>query len=424
MRGKYLKRFSDKTLRERLEGRGAVLVQGPKWCGKSTTAEKAAKTVIYMQDPNTKEQNINLAKADPHYFLKGKTPLMIDEWQIIPFIWDAIRFEVDKRDKFGQFILTGSVTPISTDDITHSGIGRISKFTMRPMTLFESLDSTGEVSLKDLFDGKTNIKGKSEKTLQDLSFLLCRGGWPKAIGQKKNIALMQAQSYYEELLETDFKKVDGISRDKKRLELLLRSYARNISTQANLTTLKDDVKVNDSDSINEDTIASYISALEKLFVIENLEAWNPNLRSKTAIRTSNTRHFVDPSVATSALGITPDDLMNDLNTYGLLFEDMCIRDLRVYAETLGGNVYHFRDKNGLEADAVIHLRNGKYGLCEAKLFSNDNIDEGAENLLKLKSKIDTTKMKEPSFMMVITGGPYAYQREDGVLVVPLACLTA
>lgn len=419
---KYLPRIADKILEKKLKSKGAVLVQGPKWCGKSTTSERQAKSVVYMQDPATKEQNIMLAKANSNLFLEGKTPKLIDEWQIIPFIWDAIRFEVDQRDKFGQFILTGSATPVSTKDITHSGIGRITRMTMRPMSLYESKDSTGEVSLENLFKKRTQISGTSDKKLQDLAFLVCRGGWPKAVGQNKTVALQQAIDYYDELVNSDIYRVDNIKRDKVRTANLLRAYSRNIASQASIKTLKDDMIKNDVSTLDEDTISSYLSALKQLFVVEELSAWNPNLRSKTAIRETNTRHFVDPSIATSALGIGPKDLINDLRTFGLLFESMCIRDLRIYAEKIDGQVYHYRDKNGLEIDAVVHLRNGNYGLIEIKLFSEEYINEGAQNLLKLSSNIDESKMKKPSFLMVLTGTQYAYKRDDGVFVVPISCL--
>lgn len=418
----YFRRVADDILAFKLECKGAVLIQGPKWCGKSTTAAQHAGSIVYMQDTTTKQQNISLAKADPRYFLKGATPKLIDEWQTIAFIWDDIRFEVDRRDEFGQFILTGSVTPANLPEDAHSGVGRITKMTMRTMSLYESLDSTGEVSLGDLFNGVASIAGKNDKTLYDLAFILCRGGWPKAIKASPRVALQQAIDYYEGLLDTDFVQVDGVKRDKKRLELLLRSYSRHISTQAANTTIKADMQINDVSTLDESTIVSYIRALEKLFVVEELPAWNPNLRSKAAIRTSDTRHFVDPSIATAALSIGPDDLMNDLESFGLLFESMCIRDLRVYAEKLNGTVSHYRDSNGLEVDAVIYLRGGKYGLAEIKLFSQSNIDEEAKNLLTLSRNIDDTKMQKPSFLMVLTGTQTAYRRDDGVYVVPVACL--
>ncbi|WP_028263431.1 ATP-binding protein [Atopobium fossor] len=419
---KYMPRIADEVLKSRLEARGAVLVQGPKWCGKSTTAEQLAKSAVYMQNPSMREQNMMLAKADASRFLAGKTPKLIDEWQIIPFIWDAIRFEVDKRGEFGQFLLTGSVTPPSSDEITHSGTGRISCMTMHTMSLFESGDSSGEVSLKKLFDGLGEVRGTSDKSLEDLAFLTCRGGWPMSVGQKKNVALQQAIDYVESLLQSDYSKVDGISRDSGRMNRILKSYARNLGTQANYSTIKSDIVANEEDSISENTIASYLSVLNKLFVTEDLCAWNPNIRSKTAIRTSNTRHFTDPSIAAAALGLGPNDLMNDLKTFGFFFETLCVRDLRIYAQRLNGEVYHYRDKSGLESDAVVHLRDGRYGLVEVKLFSQEHIDEGASNLLTLQERIDTSRMKKASFLMVLTGTPYAYRREDGVIVAPLATL--
>jgi len=419
---KYLPRIVDKILKFKLESKGAVLIQGPKWCGKSTTALQQAKSVVYMQNTQMKKQNIELAKTDVELFLSGPTPKLIDEWQIIPFIWDSIRFEVDQRDAFGQFILTGSATPIDTSMITHSGIGRITRMTMRPMSLYESKDSNGEVSLKDLFEGGKRIASTSNVSVQDYAYLVCRGGWPKAIGVKKEIALQQAIDYYDELIYSDISKVDGINRNSNRAKLVLKSYARNSSQEASINTILNDIANNDDFSFSDVTLSSYINGFKKLFVIEDLPAWNPNLRSKTAIRSQEVRHFVDPSIATASLGIGPMDLMYDLKTFGFLFESMAIRDLRVYAESLNGSVYHYRDKNGLEVDAVIHLRNGDYGLVEVKLAADDLIEEGAKNLLNLSNLIDTTKMKNPSFLMVITATQYAYKRQDGVYIVPLACL--
>lgn len=419
---KYMPRIADKLLEERLESKGAVLVEGPKWCGKSTTAEQLAKSVVYMQNPATREQSIMLAKADPSKLLAGKAPRLIDEWQVVPSLWDAVRFEVDQRREFGQFVLTGSVTPPDTDEIMHSGTGRIGRFVMRPMTLYESGDSSGEVSLARLFDGNRAVAGASDKGLDEIAFLVCRGGWPQAVGRKEKVALRQAFDYVDGVLNTDFTKVDGSKKDPHRMARIMRSYARNAATQANYQTIKADIAANEADGISDDTVASYVAALEKLFVVEDLRAWNPNIRLKTAIRTSNTRHFVDPSLATAALGLGPGDLIDDLKLFGFLFESMCVRDLRVYAQLLDGDVYHYRDKSGLEADAVIHLRDGRYALIEAKLFSRDNIDEGAAHLLALQKKIDTDKMKKASFLMVVTGTPYAYTRDDGVIVAPLATL--
>ena len=422
MARKYMPRIADEVLANKLEAKGAVLLEGLKWCGKSTTAARMASSAIYMQDPSTREQNIMLARADAHRFLSGKTPLLIDEWQVVPFIWDAVRFEVDQRGEFGQFLLTGSVTPPDTDEITHSGTGRITRMIMRTMSLYESGDSSGEVSIERMFGESVDVSGSTTASLEDIAFLLCRGGWPEAIGRKPRIALQQAIDYYDDLVNTDFSKVDGVKREKHRMTRVLRSYARNTATQANYATIRSDMQANDSDTLSEDTVASYLSVLRSLFVVEDLPAWNPNLRSKTAIRTSDTRHFADPAIGTAALGMGPDDLMGDLKTFGLFFESMCIRDLRVYAQRLGGEVYHYRDKSGLEADAVIHLRDGRYGLVEAKLFSQEFIDEGASNLLKLAARIDTERMREPSFLLVVTGTPYAYRRDDGVVVAPLATL--
>lgn len=418
----YLPRIADKVLEHKLESKGAVLITGPKWCGKSTTALQQAKSSVFMQDPTMQKQNIMLAKADSHLFLSGDIPKLIDEWQIIPFIWDAIRFEVDQRDEFGQFILTGSSVPADDSMIQHSGIGRITRMVMRTMSLYESLDSKGTVSLADLFANKGDIQGISTLGLQDLAFLVCRGGWPKSVGLREDIALQQAIDYYDGLLYSDISRVDNVRRDAERMRLLLRSYARNIASQATIKTIKKDMLANDSSSLDEDTISSYIKALKKLYVVEDLPAWNPNLRSKAAIRTSDTRHFIDPSIACASLGIGPVDLLNDLKTFGLLFESLCIRDLRVYAEKLDGHVYHYRDSSGLEADAVIHLRNGDWAAVEVKLFDDDLIDQGAKNLIALRNKINTDVMKEPSFLMVLTGTPYAYKRPDGVYVVPITCL--
>lgn len=419
---KYYPRVADEVLRSKLEAKGAVLIEGPKWCGKSTTATRAARSAVYLQDPSTREQNMMLAKASPKRFLQGDAPKLIDEWQVVPSIWDAVRFEVDQRDEFGQFILTGSVTPPATDEIAHSGTGRITRMRMRPMTLFESGESSGEVSLAALFDGDHEVFGETSLSLEDLAFALCRGGWPKAIGCRESVALAQAVDYYDDLVSTDFSKIDGVRRSRERVSRFLRSYARHSATGATYTTIRADMLANETDSLSEDTISSYVDVMEKLFVIENLPSWHPNLRSKTAIRTSDTRHFVDPSIAAASLGLGPNDLMNDLRTYGLLFESLCVRDLRVYAQRLRGDVYHYRNKRGQEADAVLHLRDGRYALVEAKLFSQEHIDEGARSLLSIRDDIDEEKMGSPSFLMVVTGTPYAYRREDGVLVAPLGTL--
>lgn len=418
----YKKRIVDEVLQRKLKGKGAVLIEGPKWCGKTTTAEQISKSVLYMDMPANKEQNLMLADINPSLLLKGNTPRLIDEWQLAPKLWDAIRFEVDHRKDEGQFILTGSSVPANMAQITHTGTGRFSFLLMRPMTLFESLESTGNVSLKDLFDNK-EINGINKLSFEDIAYVCCRGGWPRSIDMEKDIALDQAIDYYDAVVKTDISRVDGVKRDSTRVRNLMRSYARNIGSQASIETIKNDMINNDSFALDTDTVFSYINALKKIFVIEESPAWNPNLRSKTAIRTSDTRYFIDPSIATASLGIGPEDLINDLNTFGLVFETLCVRDLRVYAESINGSVYHYRDSSSLECDAVIHLRNGSYGLVEIKLGGDKLIDEGAKNLIKMQNKIDTEKMKKPSFMMVLTAtGNYAYKRDDDVYVIPVGCL--
>lgn len=419
----YKKRIADELLKKKLKGKGAVLIQGPKWCGKTTTAEQISNSVLYMDNPEDKEQNISLADLQPSLLLIGATPRLIDEWQLAPKLWDAIRFEVDHRGEEGQFILTGSSVPANMDEVTHTGTGRFAWLTMRPMTLYESGESNGSISLLELFNNSTKLNGISELTLKDVAYLCCRGGWPRSIFMDKETALEQAYDYYNAVVNSDISRVDNINRDPERAKNLMRSYARNIGSQVSNKTIKDDMINNDLFSLDVDTVLSYINALKKLFVIEESPAWNPNLRSKTVIRTSKTRYFVDPSIAVAALGIGPNDLINDLNTFGLIFESLCIRDLRVYAESINGSVYHYRDASGLECDAVVHLRSGVYGLIEIKLGGDNLINEGVENLIKMKNKIDIEKMNNPAFLMVLTAtGKYAYQREDGVYIVPIGCL--
>ena len=420
---KYRNRVVDSILQEKLEGKGAVLIEGPKWCGKTTTAEQIAKSVLYMDDPQSKEQNVNMAALNPKRLLSGETPRLIDEWQIAPKLWDAIRFEVDHRDDLGQFVLTGSAVPPDTKEITHSGTGRFSWLMMRPMSLYESGESTGEVSLSRLFEGKGEVDGESKLDLERIAFLICRGGWPRSIDMRDKIALNQAIDYYDAVVHSDINRADGVEKNPERVKRLMRSLARNQGQQIANTAIAADIAVNDESTINQETVAGYISALKKIFVVEDMPAWNPNLRSKSAIRTSDTRYFVDASIAAAALGIGPNDLINDLNTMGFLFETMCVRDLRVYAEALGGSVYHFRNKAGLECDAVVHLRNGSYGLIEIKLGGERLIREGVETLTSLTESIDTSKMKEPAFRMILTAADqYAYRREDGICIVPVGCL--
>ena len=420
---KYRKRIADDILKRKLEGKGAVLIEGPKWCGKTTTAEQIAASVLYMDDPEKKAQNITMAELSPKRLLKGEAPRLIDEWQLAPKIWDAIRFEIDHGGELGRFILTGSAVPADTRDISHSGTGRFAWLTMRPMSLYESGDSSGEVSLKALFDGEKDIDGGADIEIDRLAFLVCRGGWPQAIDMRDEIALEQAVDYYDAIVHYDINRADNVQKNPERIKRFMRSYARNQGTQIANTEIARDIAVNNEPLMDQETIASYINALKKIFVIEDMPAWNPNLRSKTAIRTSNTRYYIDSSIAAAALGIGPNDILSDLKTFGFLLETMCVRDLRIFADALGGEVYHYRDKGGQECDAVVHLRNGKYGLIEIKLGGDRLIEEGAINLIAMKAKIDTDKMQAPSFLMVLTGiGDYAYCRHDGVYVVPIGCL--
>lgn len=432
----YKNRVADRLLAEKLEAFGAVLIEGPKYCGKTTLATQQARSILSMADTDTLGQNLALARTNISRLLAGETPRLIDEWQIAPQFWDAVRNEVDKRNEGGQFMLTGSAVPpkpkkdesgniIEEENIHHTGTGRISRLRLRTMSLWESEDSTGDVSLEELFINPDTVDGVSNIDLDRLAYLTCRGGWPKAVLKKsEKAALAQAFDYYDSVVSNDIKRVDDIDRDEELTKRIMRSYARNQGTQATVGTILADIKSNGDERMSDSTVYSYIKALKEIFVIEDSIAWNPNLRSKTAIRTSDTRYFIDPSIATAALGMGPKDLINDMATFGFIFETLAIRDLRVYADALDGKVYHYRDKNNLECDAVIHLRNGSYGLVEVKIGGTEPIREGAESLKTLSSKIDSTRMKTPSFMMVLTGiGNFAYKRpEDGVLVVPIGCL--
>lgn len=419
----YRKRVADDILKRKLEGKGAVLIEGPKWCGKTTTAEQIAASILYMDDPEKKEQNLTMSELNPKRLLKGAVPRLIDEWQLAPKLWDTVRFEVDHRGELGQFILTGSAVPADTKEITHSGTGRFTWLTMRPMSLYESGDSTGDISLKVLFENTEEVDGTANLSLDRLAFLICRGGWPQAIDMRDEIALDQARDYYDAVVHSDINRADHVQKNPERVKRLMRSYARNQGGQVPNTVIAQDIAANDESPISEETVASYLDALRKIFVVEDMPAWNPNLRSKTAIRSSDTRYYIDPSIAAAALGVGPTDLLNDLKTFGFLFETLCVRDLRVFADALNGEVYHYRDKDGQECNAVIHLRNGKYGLIEMKLGGDKLIEEGAKSLKAMQKKIDTEKMKSPSFLMVLTGiGDYAYRRHDGVCVVPIGCL--
>ena len=408
---KYKQRIADRILKRKVLGKGAVLIEGPKWCGKTTTAKQLAKSVLDLGDSAVLKQSAQLIELSPKTLLEGKTPKLIDEWQALPPIWDSIRSEVDKRGEPSQFILTGSSVLPEAEETIHSGTGRFAYVKMRTMSLYESGESNGKVSLKDLFEEKTFEIQINELTIEDIAFLTCRGGWPWATLIAKEVALDQAVDYVDAVVDKDIQRVDGVKRSAERARLLLRSYARNISQAIPYSTIRKDMLANDSSTLDEDTVADYIKALKKLFVIEDLAAWNPNIRSKAAIRTSDTRHFVDPSIGTASLGLGPKDLINDLKSFGFFFEDMAIRDLRVYAEALDGKLYHYRDSSGLECDAVLHRRDGSYALLEVKLGGEANINEGAANMLKLSANIDTDKMPSPSFMAVIVGvGKYAFRR--------------
>lgn len=422
----YRHRIVDGLLEKKLQAKGAVLIEGPKWCGKTTTAEEFAASKVMLARPDVKSSFKSLLEIDADAALAGDTPMLIDEWQTVPKLWDSVRYMVDHRRKMGQFILTGSAVPDkeAESEIEHSGTGRFAWLTMRPMSLYESGESNGAVSLGNLFSAPEKILAKNELKLSDIAFLICRGGWPMSVGLPEEVALEQAFDYYDAVTKEDVTRADGVKRASERVQRLMRAYARHQGTQASIATLKEDLKYNDSDTLDDGTISTYLEALRKIFVVEDMPAWNPNLRSKTAIRTAHTRYFVDPSIATAALGLGPADLINDLNTTGFLFEAMCVRDLRVFAESLGGKVYHYRDKSGLECDAVVHLRNGQYGLIEIKLGGESLIKDGVETLTSLDAQIDTERMKAPAFMMILTAtGEYAYRRsDDGIYVVPIGCL--
>lgn len=417
---KYLKRLGDEELQLALKASGAVLIEGAKWCGKTSTAQQAAKSVIFLQDPDQSASYLALADAKPSLLLTGANPRLIDEWQMAPVLWDAVRFEVDKRNELGQFILTGSAVP--NDNVTaHTGTGRISRIKMRPMSLFESKESNGSISLGDLFNNPLKInEATSELSIEQIAFAICRGGWPASLHLEGKAALRMANSYVESVINHDVSEIDSVEKNPERVRLLMRSLARNISTIANYSTIIEDIEATDK-SISEKTVSTYINALKRIFVVEDLQAWQPSLRSKTAIRTSEKRHFVDPSIATSIMRTEPEGILKDFEYFGFLFESLCTRDVRIYAQANDGDVFHYRDKSGLESDLIVRLRNGKWAAIEVKL-GQKQIEEAAANLLAIKNKIDTEKMGEPSFLMILTGGQFAYQRNDGVWVVPLGCL--
>lgn len=416
---KYLPRIIDKSLAKKLRYSGAVLISGPKWCGKTATATVASNSVIYMQDPDRGLAYMKAADTKPSILLEGKTPHLIDEWQMAPVLWDAVRFSVDQRQEPGQFILTGSAVPLDNATM-HTGTGRISRLNMRTMSLYESKESNGSVSLADLFEGKAIEVSFSTLTIEDIAFAICRGGWPASVNIKGNDALELSRDYVEAIIQQDVSRVDGVEKNPKRVQLLLRSLARNIATMATNTTIIRDIEGDDI-GISIPTLDTYLNALRRIYVIEDQPAWSPSMRSKTAIRTASKRHFTDPSIATAVLRTSPKALLEDFNTLGFLFESLCTRDMRVYAQANDGEIFHFRDKNGLEADMIISLNDGRWAAVEVKL-GNKQIEEAAKHLKELARKIDDEKMGKPSFLMVVTGGEFAYQRPDGVYVVPIGCL--
>lgn len=418
----YIPRIVDKILQERLESKGAILIEGPKWSGKTWTARQQAGSVLNLANPKTLSESRNLIEVVPDTLLQGDTPRLIDEWQEIPSIWDFVRNEVDERQKMGQFILTGSAVPRESNEILHSGTGRIGRLCMRTMSLWESNESSGEISLGNLFEGEEPKVGRNKHTLQQVAFMICRGGWPLSVTLKESAALRQAVDYFDAVANSDIKRIDNVKRSSSLIKKIMRSYARHVGYQTPNTTIQQDTKEGER-LYDLATIADYIDSLKKIFVVEEMQSWNPNLRSKTAIRTSETRYYTDPSIGCAALGIGPGALMKDLKTFGMMFENLCVRDLRIYAEANDGEVYHYRDANGLECDAVVHLRNGKFGLIEIKLGGETQIEEGCKSLKKLESKIDEATMGKASFLMVATAvGDYAYKRKDGVWVVPIGCL--
>lgn len=418
----YFKRIIDDELDFRLKTFGAVLITGPKWSGKTTTAEQKAKTIIRFQDPDKIKGYIETAKVKPSLLLQGECPLLIDEWQIIPEIWDAVRIKVDVEKQKGMYILTGSNSTDENDNM-HTGIGRISRINMSPMSLFESNDSNGKISLIKLFEDKDyNFDGtKSDLSIEELIFVACRGGLPEAvIANDDKSKLFIPKDYINSICSVDINTVDNVNRNTQLTRAILKSYARNVSTMVKKINILNDVK-NEFPTLSIATLESYLSALEKLFVIENIDAWNTNIRSKTSMTSSKKKVFTDPSFAVASMNLSPNDLEKDLNTFGFIFENLCIRDLKVYACKFNGTINYYRDRSGLEADIVLTLDNNRYALIECKLGS-DGIEEGAKHLLKLKNLIKNNNKQEPAFEMILTGGEMAYTRKDGIHVVPMGCL--
>lgn len=418
----YIKRIVDKEINDKLESVGAVVIKGPKWCGKTTSAKQFAKSILEMQNPDLQENYLELANTRPSLLLEGEKPRLIDEWQLAPKLWNAVRYYVDKSSFQNQFILTGSATP-KDDDTIHSGVGRFAFVIMKPMTLFESGDSNGKISLKDVLNGKREIDGiKTDLVYEKIAYVLCRGGWPNSLKLSEKQALQISKNYLDVLCSSDISKVDGVKRNPSLAKAILKSYARQVSTIDSNHALFEDVKANYSD-VSERTINDYLEVLKRLYIIEEIEAWNPNIRSKTAIRTSTKKSMIDPSLAVAALGVSPKEIMLDIRTFGLLFENLVNRDLSVYVNSIGGTLKHYRDRYKLECDNVIHFNDGRYALIETKLGGN-KIKEAEEHLLTLKKLIlqNEPKLGEPEFLMVITGTDMAYTTENGVLVVPIGCL--
>ena len=415
----YLPRVVDSEIDELMEIMGAVLIEGCKWCGKSTTGSYHAKSIIEFQNPDKKQEYDEIKNTKPSLFLNGEKPRMFDEWQMYPVVWDSIRTDVDHSRKKGEYSLTGSAKP-SEGETMHTGTGRISRVLMRPMSLFESNESTGEVTFRDIMEGKS-ISGESKLSLEDLASIIVRGGWPASIEVKSDAKYRFAKEYVKSLIHEDVKKIDGVERNPEKMQKVLRSLARNISTPVSNSTLESDVKNNFDDDISRPTLTDYLNTLEKLFVIEDVNATNLNFRSKYAIRTKPKKYFVDPSIATAILEMNPNDLIKDLNTFGLLFESLCMRDLKIYTQSYGGDITFYRDEKDFEVDAIFRTSSGKWGAIEIKLGAG-YIDEAATNLLKFKERVDTKKCGEPSFLMVLTGANYSYKREDGVYVVSIGTL--
>lgn len=419
---KYIKRIIDKEIEEKLSVMGAVLIKGPKWCGKTTSAKQIAKSVLEMQNPDLQENYIELANTKPSLLLEGDKPRLIDEWQLAPKLWNAVRYSVDKLALPGQYILTGSATP-NEDDSLHSGVGRFAFVTMKPMTLYESSDSNGKISLSEILNGNRDIDGvKTDLDYEKIAYVLCRGGWPNSLKLDEKRALQVSKNYLDVLCSSDISRVDGVSRNPKLARAILKAYARQVSTIDSTKSLIDDVVSNHID-VSERTITDYLNVLRKLYIIEEIQAWNPNIRSKTAIRTSPKKSMIDPSLAVAALGVSPKELMLDIRTFGLLFENLVNRDLSVYVNSIGGSLKHYRDRYALECDNVLHFNDGRYALVETKL-GGTRVDEAEKHLLELKTLIEdkNPKIGKPKFLMVITGTDMAYTTSNGVLVVPIGCL--